>query len=73
MQRKKILFIVVKALYISSGFPAPHQELKNCTCGIGYMLSLLAVTASGSSKQAQHILDAVYIVSEFLMMGGKTD
>jgi len=29
MQRKTIFFIVVKALHVSGGFPAHHQELKN--------------------------------------------
>jgi len=33
---------------------------------------LLAATASGSSKQALHILDAVCTVLELLMMGGET-
>ena len=34
--------------------------------------SLLAATASGSSKQAWHISDAVCTVFELLMMGGET-
>jgi len=33
--------------------------------------SLLAAPASGSSKQAWHIPDAVCTVFELLMMGGK--
>ena len=33
---------------------------------------LLAATASGGSKQARHIPDAVCAVFELLMMGGKT-
>jgi len=33
---------------------------------------LLAATASGSSKQAWHIPDAVCTVLELLMMGGET-
>jgi len=36
----------VNALHVSGGFSAHHQELKNCTHSIGYMSSLLAVTAS---------------------------
>jgi hypothetical protein len=36
MQRYTIFFIVVSAVHISSGFSAHHQELKNCTCSIGY-------------------------------------
>jgi len=45
MQRNKIFFIAVKALHVSSGFPAHHQELKNCTYSIWY-LSLVAATPS---------------------------
>jgi len=52
MQRYTIFFIIVNAVHVSGGLPAYHQELKNCTHGIGYMSSLLAATASGSSKQA---------------------
>jgi hypothetical protein len=35
MQRYTVFFIVVCALYVSSGFSAHHQELKNCICSIG--------------------------------------
>jgi hypothetical protein len=35
MQRYTMFFIVVSALYVSRDFSAHHQELKNCTCGIG--------------------------------------
>jgi hypothetical protein len=52
MQRYKIFFITVNALHVSGGFFAHHQELKNCTHSTWYMSSLLAATASGSSKQA---------------------
>jgi len=52
MQYYTIFFIIVNALYVSGGFSAHHQELKNYTHSIWYMLSLLAATASGSSKQA---------------------
>ena len=48
----------------SSGAQKPHS--------IGYMSSLLGATASGSSKQAWHIPDAVCTVFELLMMGGET-
>jgi len=72
MQRYKILFIIVNALHVSGGFSTHHQELKNCTHGIAYMSSLLAATASGSSKQAWHIPDAVCTVFELLMMDGET-
>ena len=56
-----VFFIVVSALHVSSGFSAHHQELKNCSCSIGYLSKLFAATAnvgeseltyvSGSSKQ----------------------
>jgi len=52
MQHYTIFFITVNALNVSGGFSAHHQELKNCTHSIGYMSSLLAATAGGSSKQA---------------------
>jgi len=52
MQLYTIFFITVNALYVSGGFSAYHQELKNCTHSIRYMSCLLAATASGSSKQA---------------------
>jgi len=46
MQRDTIFFIVVKALHVSGGFSAHHQELKNCTYSIRYMLSLVTATPS---------------------------
>ena len=82
MQRSTIFFITVKALHVSGGFSAHHQELKSYTHNIGYLSSLLVATASvgelelthtsGSSKQAWHISDAVFTVFELLMMGGET-
>ena len=72
MQRYTIFFIIVNALHVSGGFSAHHQELKNCTHSIGYVPSLLDATASGSSKQAWHIPDAVCTVFELLMMGRET-
>ena len=51
MQRYTIFFITVDALHVSGGFSAHHQEHKNCTHSIEYMPSLLAATASGSSKK----------------------
>jgi len=72
MQRYTIFFITVSALHVSGGFSAHRQELKNCTHSIWYVLGLLAATASGSSKQAQHIPDAVCTVLELLTMGGET-
>jgi hypothetical protein len=72
MQRYTISFIIVNALHVSGGLSVHHQELKNCTHSIWYMSSLLAATASGSSKQAWHIPDVVFTVLELLMMGGET-
>jgi hypothetical protein len=72
IQRYKIFFITVNALQVSGGFSAHHQELKNFTHSIWYMSSLLAATASGNSKQACHVPDAVCTVLELLMMGGET-
>jgi len=46
MQRNTVFFIVVETLHVSGGFPAHHQELKNCMYSIWYLLSLLAETAS---------------------------
>jgi len=44
-QRNTIFFIAVKVLHVSGGFPAHHQELKNCTYNIWYLLSLVVATA----------------------------
>jgi len=82
MQSYTILFIVLSALQVSYGISAHHQELKNSTHSIWYVPSLLAATAivfelelnyaSGSSKQAWYIPDAVCTVLELLMMGEET-
>ena len=72
MQRYTIFFIIVRAPHVSACFSARHQELNNCTQSIWYVPSLVAATASGSSKQAWHIPDAVCTVLELLMMGGET-
>jgi len=45
MQRYTIFFNTVNALHVSGGSSAHHQELRNCTHSIRYMLSLLAATA----------------------------
>ena len=45
----------VNAPHVSGGFSAHQRELKNCTHSIGYIPSLLAATASGSSKQVPPI------------------
>jgi len=62
MQRHTIVFIIASALHVSGRFSAHHQELKNCTHSIGYMSSLLAATASGSSKQASKQARLLYNV-----------
>jgi len=72
MQSYTIFFITVNALHVSGGFCAHHQELKKCTHSIWYVPSLLAAAASGSSKQAWHIPDAVCTLLELLMMGAET-
>jgi hypothetical protein len=59
MQLYTIFFITVNALHVSGGFSVHHQELKNCIHSIGYMSSLLAATASGSSKQVRHIIKEI--------------
>ena len=70
MQRYTIFFIIVNALHVSGGFSAHHQELKNRTHSIGLELEL--THASGSSKQACHIPDALCKVFELLVMGEET-
>jgi len=75
MQRYTVFFIIVNAVHVSGGFSAHHQELKNCTHSIWYMSSVVEFElnrASGISKQAWHIPDAVCTVLELLMMGGET-
>ena len=74
MQPYTIFFIIVNAVQVSGGFSVRHQELKNCTHSTWYVPGLLAATAtdsvvvlelnhaSGSSKQAWHIPDAVCTV-----------
>ena len=62
MQHYTIFFITVNALHVSGGFSAHHQELKTVHTASGICQSLLAATASGSSKQAWHIPDAVCTV-----------
>jgi len=46
MQRYTIFCIIVNAVHVSSGFSAHHQELKNCTCSIGYLSDLFGATAT---------------------------
>ena len=72
MQRYTISFITVIAVHVSGGFSAHRQELNNCIHSNWYVPRLLAATASGSSKQAWHIPNAVCTVLELLTMGGET-
>jgi hypothetical protein len=46
MQRYTIFFIAVSAVHVWSGYSAHRQELKNCTCSIGYLSNLFAATAN---------------------------
>jgi hypothetical protein len=71
IQHYTIFFIIFNALRVSGGFYTHQQELKT-TQGIWYVPSLLAATASSSSRQAWHIPDAVCTVLELLMMSRKT-
>jgi hypothetical protein len=86
MQRYTVFFITVNALHVSGGSPAHHQELKTVhtasgTCQACLLLPLSWLRwnkfqlnhASGNSKQAWHVPDAMCTVLEFLMMGGGTD
>jgi hypothetical protein len=52
MQRYTIFFIVVSALYVSSGFSARHQELKNCTCSIGLVILFGATAIMGETSDS---------------------
>ena len=80
MQRYTVFFITVSAVHVSGGFTVHHQEFKTVhtasgTCQACLLLPLAWVSwthASGSSKQAWDIPDAVCTVFELLMMGGET-
>jgi len=50
MQRYTIFFIAANALHVYGAFSAHHQKLKTVYTASGYMSSLLAATASSSSK-----------------------
>ena len=41
-----IFILLVKALHVSGGFSAHHQELRNCTHSIGYCQAFLLPAAS---------------------------
>jgi hypothetical protein len=59
MQRNAIFFIAVKVLHVSGGFPAHHQELKNCLCSIWYLLSLVAATGSLVEMELLFLIRAI--------------
>jgi len=71
MQRYTVFFITVNALRVFRQFLRPSSGAQKLYTQ-HRVSSLLAATASGSSKQALHILDAVCTVFELLMMGGET-
>jgi hypothetical protein len=56
MQRYTILFITVDALHVSGGFSAHHQELKDCTYSIWYVLGLLLLPLAWLGLKFQVIL-----------------
>ena len=72
MQRYALFFIIVNALHVSGGFSAHHQELKNRKHNIASVGEFQLTNASGRSKQAWRIPDAVFRVFELLMMGRET-
>jgi hypothetical protein len=50
-----VMFILhVKALHVSGGFSAHHQELRNCTHSIGYCQAILLPTASVGELELTH-------------------
>jgi hypothetical protein len=53
MQRNTIFFIVAKAVHVSGGFLAHHQEFKDSTYSIWYLLSLGSATASMVEMELQ--------------------
>jgi hypothetical protein len=68
MQCNTIFFIAVKALNFSGGFPAHHQDVKNCTHSIWYVPGLLLPPLAAILA----VPDAVCTVLHILMMGGET-
>jgi hypothetical protein len=46
MQRYSNRYFIVKALHVSGGFSAHHQELRNCTHSIGYCQAFLPPSAN---------------------------
>jgi hypothetical protein len=78
MQRYTIFFITVNALYVSGGFTAHHQELKNCTHSIWYMSSLLAAVAASKldilkNTQIPNFIKIHPAGASLFAAGGRTD
>jgi hypothetical protein len=55
MQGYTIFFITVRAVQVSGGFSAQHQELKNCKHSIWYVPGLLAATARVGESQVNKL------------------
>jgi len=66
MQRDTIFFIVVTALHVSGGFPAHHQELKNCTYSIWYLSSLYAATVQAVAAYKLDRYQMLYLKNNVL-------
>jgi hypothetical protein len=62
MQRYTIFFIIVTAVYVSGGFSAHHQELKNCTHTASGTCKacLLPTLAVAASKTGMYQMLCVY-------------
>jgi hypothetical protein len=68
MQRYTVLFIVVNALHVSSGFSAHLQELKNSTCGMGYLSNLFATTAKVGEPELMELAVAANKFDKYPML-----
>ena len=82
MQRYTIFFIAVKALHVSGGFSAHHQELKLYTQHLVYV-KLAAIASVGETAvptsptitvtaSKLDIYQMLCVQIKFLMMGGET-
>jgi hypothetical protein len=68
MQRYTVLFIVVSALHVSSGFSAHHQELKNSTCSMGCLSDLFATTAKVGEPEIMELAVAARKLDKYPML-----
>jgi len=57
MQHYTVFFIIVSAVHVSGGFSAHHQELKNCTHSIWYVLGLLACLLEFQLSHASAVVE----------------